>query len=54
MPGEVADIFIYQSGKNIRITITSKMIGNEKINAIGKPLLSLLTKLLCFSLFASQ
>jgi len=53
-PGEVWDIFIYQSGTNNLTDTTDKIIGNPNKNAMGKPLLILLPKVFSRSRTLSQ
>jgi hypothetical protein len=53
-PGDVPDIFIYQSGANIRTTITDKIMGIPNKKAMGRPLLILLKKELSLSRTCSQ
>lgn len=46
-PEVVAEIFVYHTGNQIYTAKTNNIIGKPNIKAIGKPLVSLLTKLLC-------
>ena len=54
VPGDVSEIFIYQSGKKILTTNTNKMMGRPNRRAMGNPLKSLLIKLFSMVRFRSQ
>jgi len=54
LPVNALDILVYHSGRNSRITITSRGTGNVKSNAIGKPLISLDPILFSLPLSCSQ
>ncbi len=54
IPGDVADILVYQSGKYSLTTTTLKIIGMLNSSAIGNPFSNLAAMLLSFSLFCSQ
>ena len=52
--GEVFEILVYHSGKKRYTHAINKRIGRPNIQAMGKPLKSLLLNVLCSSLFLSQ
>lgn len=54
IPGDVAEILVYHSGKNNRTTTTDNITGRLNNKAIGKPFTSLLAKPDSISLFFSQ
>lgn len=54
MPGDVAEIFPYHSGKKILTTTTDNITGKLNSTAIGKPRSSLLANVASTSRFFSQ